>query len=452
VTEIEVDAVVVGMGPGGEDAAGKLAKAGLRVVGIEKELVGGECPYWGCIPSKMMIRAANSLAEARRVAVLAGSAAVVPDFAPVAARIRDEATDDWNDQVAVDRFTGKGGVFVRGAGTLLAPDLVAVGDVAYRASRAVIVATGTAVAVPPIPGLSETPYWTNREAISITRPPQSLIVLGGGAIGVELAQSLSRFGTEVAIVEAAPRILPLEEPEVSQAIAEVLAAEGIAVHTGTPATRVDYDGSQFAVSLGGRTITGQQLLVATGRRADTAAIGAETLGVDGNSWLPVDEHLRVVPGVWAVGDVTGKGAFTHVAMYQSRIAVGSILGRPGPGADYSALPRVTFTDPEVGSVGLTEEKARAAGLRVAVGSATVGSTSRGWLHKVGNEGIVKLVADAGRGVLVGATSMGPAGGEVLSGLALAVHARIPIETLRNMMYAYPTFYRGIEDALRGIEA
>ncbi len=447
-----VDVVVLGLGPGGEDVAGKLASAGLSVVGIEAGLVGGECPYWGCIPSKMMIRAAHLLAEARRIPGLAGTSTVTPDWAPVAARIRAEATDNWDDTVAVDRFVGKGGTFVRGRGRLVAADTVEVDGHRYRATRAVVVATGSTAGVPPIPGLADTPYWTNHQAIEAADLPVSIIVLGGGAIGAELSQVYSRFGVDVTIVEALDRLLPLEEPEAGQLLAEVFRGEGIDVITGTAASTVSYDGKFQVVLADGRELTAEQLLVATGRRVDLAGIGAETLGVDTASAraLTVDEHLRVTDGVWAVGDVTGRGAFTHVAMYQSKIAVADILGEPHTPADYAALPRVTFTDPEVGSVGFSAQAARDAGIDVAVGRTEVPSTARGWLHKAGNEGFIQLVGDKRRGVLVGATSMGPNGGEVLGLLTLAVHARTPIEELRSMIYAYPTFHRGIEDALRDL--
>ena len=447
-----VDVVVLGLGPGGEDVAGKLASAGLSVVGIEAGLVGGECPYWGCIPSKMMIRAAHLLAEARRIPGLAGTSTVTPDWAPVAARIRAEATDNWDDTVAVDRFVGKGGTFVRGRGRLVAADTVEVDGHRYRATRAVVVATGSTAGVPPIPGLADTPYWTNHQAIEAADLPVSIIVLGGGAIGAELSQVYSRFGVDVTIVEALDRLLPLEEPEAGQLLAEVFRGEGIDVITGTAASTVSYDGKFQVVLADGRELTAEQLLVATGRRVDLAGIGAETLGVDTASAraLTVDEHLRVTDGVWAVGDITGRGAFTHVAMYQSKIAVADIVGEPHTPAHYAALPRVTFTDPEVGSVGFSAQAARDAGIDVAVGRTEVPSTARGWLHKAGNEGFIQLVADKRRGVLVGATSMGPNGGEVLGLLTLAVHARTPIEELRSMIYAYPTFHRGIEDALRDL--
>ena len=445
-----VDVVVLGMGPGGEDVAGKLAEAGLSVVGVDGGLVGGECPYWGCVPSKMMIRAANLLAEARRIPGIAGNAVVRPDWAPVAARIRDEATDNWDDTIAVERFEGKGGRFVRGHGRLTASDIVTVGDRQFRATRAVVLATGTTPAIPPIPGLTDTPYWTNHDVIEAKELPESIIVLGGGAIGAELTQVLARFGVDVTIIEAATRLLPLEEPEAGHLLSEVLEHESVTVVTGIGATRVNHDGRQFAVHLGDdRIVRAERLLVATGRTVDLAAIGADVLGIDPTARsLPVDDHLRVADRVWAVGDITGKGTFTHIAMYQAGIVTADILDQPHAPADYHAVPRVTFTDPEVGSVGLSLQAAIDAGIDVAVGRANVPSTARGWLHKAGNEGFITLVADRPRGVLVGATAMGPSGGEVLGLLSLAVHAAIPIDQLRTMIYAYPTFHRGVEDALK----
>ena len=207
----ECDVVVVGLGPGGEALVARLAKAGLAVVAVEAELVGGECPYWGCIPSKMFIRAANLLAEARRVATMSGSATVTPDFSVVAKRIRDEATDNWDDTVAADRITAAGATLVRGHGRLAGDRTVEVAGETYVASKGVVLNTGTTAAVPPIPGLADTPHWTNREALKAEQAPESLIVIGGGAIGLELAQAYSRFDTRVTVLEVAPRILAPEE-------------------------------------------------------------------------------------------------------------------------------------------------------------------------------------------------------------------------------------------------
>ncbi len=448
----EVDAVVIGLGPGGEEVAGQLAQAGLSVVGIDSGLVGGECPYWGCVPSKMMIRAANLIAEAKRVNGIAGSAHVTSDWAPVAARIREEATDNWNDDAAVKRFTDKGGHFVRGRGRMTSANTVVVGDQSFRASRAIVLATGSSPAEPPILGMKGTKYWTNHEAIEAERLPASLIVLGGGAIGVELAQVFARFGVKVTIVEAADRLLFLDEPEVGELLGNVFEREGIETITGMSANEIWHDGTDFHVTLADqRSLSAERLLVATGRQVNLADVGVDVLGIDVTAKsLAVDARLRVADGVWAVGDITGKGAFTHVAMYQAAIAVADILNNTHPTAEYNAVPHVTFTDPEVGAVGLSEAAAREAGYDVHVAKASVSSSARGWIHKAGNEGFIKLVVDRKREVLIGATSMGPHGGEVLGLLTLAIHAQVPIAQLRTMIYAYPTFHRGVEDALRSL--
>ncbi len=450
----EVDVVVIGLGPGGEHVAASLARAGLSVVGVDRRLVGGECPYFGCIPSKMMIRAADALAEARRVGVLAGHAEVTPDWTVVADRIRDEATDDWDDAVAVKRLEDAGARFLRGEARLDGPGRVVVstddGEVALTVRRGVVLNTGTEPAVPPIDGLADTPYWTNRDAVRLRELPSSLVVLGGGAIGCELAQAFSRFGVEVTVVEAGERILGPEEPEASAVVAAALEAEGITVKAGVGVSAVAHDGA-FSIGLAdGSSIGAQALLVAAGRRTNLAGIGLDTVGLDPSvRTIDVDERMRVAgaEGVWAIGDITGKGAFTHMSMYQANVAIRDLTGEDGPWADYRAVSRATFTDPEVGSVGMTERQARDAGLRVGVGTAKLPESSRGWLHKAGNDGIIKVVADLDRGVLVGATAVGPAGGEIIGMLVTAVHGEVPLAVLRGMHFAYPTFHRAIETAL-----
>ncbi|MFD0384860.1 dihydrolipoyl dehydrogenase family protein [Streptomyces stramineus] len=328
------------------------------------------------------------------------------------------------------------------------------GGEVFAARRGVVIATGTKPSVPPVPGLADVPYWTNRDAVAAKEPPRSLIVLGGGAIGLELAQVFARFGTRVEVVEAMDGLLPAEEPEAGELLAGVLRREGVTVRTGARASGVRHAGDTFTLALeGGTEVTAERLLVATGRRADLSGLGLETVGLDpGAKALKVDARLLAAPALWGVGDVTGHGAFTHVAMYEAQIVVRAVLGRPGPDADYRALPRVTFTDPEVGAVGLTERQARERGLRVRTGLARLPSTARGWIHKAGNEGLVKLVEDLDRGVLVGATTVGPAGGEVMYGPAVAIQAEVPVEALRHMIYAYPTFHRGVEDALADLRA
>jgi pyruvate/2-oxoglutarate dehydrogenase complex dihydrolipoamide dehydrogenase (E3) component len=314
--------------------------------------------------------------------------------------------------------------------------------------------TGTTAAVPPIPGLADTPFWTNRGILETENAPASMIVIGGGAIGLELAQAFSRFGTEVTVLEVGPRILAVEEPESSELIAGVFEAEGIGVHAGISIDAVAHDGELFHVTCGdpstgsGQRVTyeAERLLVAAGRRSRLDDIGLDTVGVDPGRYLTVDNTMQVTDGLWAIGDIAGRGAFTHVSMYQSERAAKAILGETLGEYDTS-LPRVTFTDPEIGGVGLTEHQAREKGISVRIGSTDLAASSRGFVHGPGNEGLIKLVIDDERDVIVGANVAGPAGGETLAGLAFAVRAQIPLETLRNTIYAYPTFWRAIESAL-----
>jgi pyruvate/2-oxoglutarate dehydrogenase complex dihydrolipoamide dehydrogenase (E3) component len=445
-----VDVVVLGMGVGGEELAESLAEKGLQVVGIENHLVGGECAYYGCIPTKMMIRADDLLAEGRRIPGFAGDSVVKPEWTPVARRIRDVATDDWDDRVAVERFERKGGHFVRGTGKLAGPGKVSVNGITYEASRAVVIATGTSPAIPPIPGLDRVTYWTNREAVKVEQLPKSLVILGGGAIGVELSQVFARFGVKVSIIEGMNRVLATEEPEASAVLDEVLRRDGIDLYLNARAQSVEPHGDGTTVNVvDGRKVTAEQLLVATGRRANLRDIGLETVGLDPTSrLLEPDDHLRVGERLWAIGDVTVSGGFTHMAIYHAGIVIEDILGNFGPGAEYRAKPRVTFTDPEVGAAGLTEEQARTRGINVRTGLQKASDTSRGWIHGPGNEGFIKVVEDADRGVLVGATTMGPRGGDLLGLFELAIKLQIPSDDLRHLIYAYPTFYRGSGEAVR----
>jgi pyruvate/2-oxoglutarate dehydrogenase complex dihydrolipoamide dehydrogenase (E3) component len=444
------DLVVIGMGVGGEEVAGRAAEAGMRVLAVERKLVGGECPYWGCIPSKMMIRAANALAETGRVAKLAGRAEAEPSWEPVAARVR-EATANWDDRAAVERFEGKGGSFLRGQAHIVGPGAVEVDGRRFEPTRGIVIATGGEPSTPPLDGLDGIDFWTNREAIEATQPPRSLVVLGAGAVGLELAQAFHRFGTEVTLVDTADQALPGEEPENGEAMAEVLREEGMTLRTGVSAKSVRRGDGGVAVALSdGSSVSGERLLVAVGRHSDLRSLGVEAAGLDPDApAIKVDEHLRAGPGLWSVGDVTGRGAFTHVAVYQGRIAAADVLGREHQPADYSAVPRITFTDPEVAAVGLTEAKARELGHNVRTGVATTASSARGWIHGPGAEhGVAKLVADADRDVLLGASVMGPSAGEVVGLLVLAIRQRVPLPALRELIYPYPTFVRGLEDALR----
>jgi pyruvate/2-oxoglutarate dehydrogenase complex dihydrolipoamide dehydrogenase (E3) component len=452
VTTESVDVVVIGLGPGGEYLTGELARAGLSVIGVDSRLVGGECPYFACVPTKMMIRAADAVSEARRVRQLAGSAQVTPDWAPVAARIRNDATDNWDDRVAVERLEAAGARFVRGRGRISAPGEVTVstsdGELTIKASTGIVVNPGTDPAVPNIPGLAGTPFWTNRDAVRTTTVPSSMVVLGGGPVGCELTQVFSRFGAKVTVVQSHDRLLPVAEPEASEVVAKRFADENITVRTGASLDAVEHNGGGFTLKLGAEVLTAECLLVAAGRQTNLAALGVGAFGLDERArGIAVDDRMRAAPGLWAIGDITGKGAFTHMSMYQAEIATADILGTEHPPADYRAVPAVTFTDPEVGQVGLTEAAARGRGIRVRTGMTPLSGTTRGFIHGPGGEGLIKVVEDAERGILVGATAVGPSGGEVLGALAVAVQGEVPTATLRNMIYAYPTFHRGIETAI-----
>jgi pyruvate/2-oxoglutarate dehydrogenase complex dihydrolipoamide dehydrogenase (E3) component len=449
----DADVVVLGLGPGGEYAAQKLAEAGLDVVGVERDLVGGECPFYGCVPSKMMIRAADALGEARRVPLLAGEVDLRPDWGMVAARIDQQATNGWQDDSHVERLEKAGVRIARGEGRLDGPGRVRVGEDTYVGARGVVLNVGTSPARLPIDGLDATPYWTNREILKVTELPDSLLVIGGGAIGCELAQAFARFGTEVTVLEVADRLLAPEEPETSELVARVFRDEGIRVETGLTIERVDHRADQggYRVTTDRGELRADQLLVAAGRSLNLAGIGLETVGLDPEATtVDTDERLRAGERLWAVGDITGHGAYTHVSMYQGAIAARDILDQDGFTADYRAVTRVTFTDPEVGAVGMTEAQARDGGIEVRVGHADLAASSRGWIHDAGNDGLLKVVADAERGVLVGATSVGPNGGEVLGLLALAVHAEVPLERIASMHFAYPTFHRAVDVAVSSL--
>jgi pyruvate/2-oxoglutarate dehydrogenase complex dihydrolipoamide dehydrogenase (E3) component len=312
-----------------------------------------------------------------------------------------------------------------------------------------VIATGSKPAVPPIPGLSEVAYWTTHDAIQADPLPESLIILGGGAVGCELGQVFSRFGVKVTIVEGRNRILPLEEPEASDIVAAVLEKEGATLITGVMVEKLSGQGDQIEViTADGAHHFAEKLLVATGRSVDLSELGLETAGLDSSiRFIAVDDRCRAAEGIWAMGDVTGKAMFTHTAVYQSAIVAADLLNKEPPGADYETLPRVTFTDPEVGSVGLTEATARERGIDVDVVVKSLPASFRGWLHGPGNDGVIKLIIDRAEGVLVGATSVGPHGGEVLGLLSVAMHERVPLERLRHMIYPYPTFHGAIGEAL-----
>jgi pyruvate/2-oxoglutarate dehydrogenase complex dihydrolipoamide dehydrogenase (E3) component len=446
-TQADADVIVLGVGTAGEDLSLMLLDAGLDVIGIEPNLIGGECPYWACLPSKIMVRAAKAVQEAGRVKGMAGDVDVSPDWKPVAEKVR-WLTGGWDDSVARERYRNRGGTAIKARGKLTGPRTVAAGDETYTARKGIVIATGSEPFIPPIPGIDEVDYWTTHDVIAMEEVPESMIVIGAGSSGCELGWVAAQFGADVTFVEAEDHILPSEEPEAAALVAEAFAADGIEVRTGARAERVESrDGSVVVTVAGGEELEAERLFVATGRKVDVSGLGLESVGLDGSArFIEVDENLRAADGIWAMGDVTGDALLSLVAVYHSKIVAAEILGQDHPPVRYDAVPRVTFTNPEVGSVGMTEADARDAGRDVVVVVKQMPATFAGMVHWVEN-GIIKLVADRESGTLIGATVAGPKAGDVFGVLNLAVHAGVPLAELQSMLYGFPGLYSTIGEAL-----
>ena len=442
----QFDVICIGAGVAGEALAGGLKGAGLSMAFVERRLVGGECPYWGCIPSKTLLRSAETLAEAGRARELAASRVEWDVDFPKIARRTHWMARDLDDTGAAKALEANGARLVRGEARLTGPRTVEVGGEVFEARRAVVIATGTEPAIPPIPGLEGVDHWTNREAVMATELPASLAVLGGGPIGVELGLAFARFGTEVHIIEALERLLPADEPEAGALLARYLDADGVRITTSARVTGVERGGRGIELTLStGERLSAERLLVATGRRPNLQGFDLEAAGLSTTErgWLQVDpETLEAGDGVWGAGDVTGIGAFTHLSWYHGGIIARSLRGE-GVRANHSAIPRVTFTDPEIASVGLGEEQARQRFAGVRTASQDMGNTARGYIHGEPG-GLIKLVADGERGVLVGATIVSPRAGEIISELSLAILAEIPLRTMAELMHPFPAFARGLQ--------
>jgi pyruvate/2-oxoglutarate dehydrogenase complex dihydrolipoamide dehydrogenase (E3) component len=437
----EVDVVVLGGGVAGEAIAHGLQGSGLSVVIVERELVGGECPYWGCVPSKTFLRSGETLAEAGRARTLAASRVEWDvDFPKVSTRVFWMARD-LNDERPAKALEATGAKLVRGEGKLIDLRTVEVGGEKFVAGKAVVIANGGTASIPPIPGLDTVDYWTNRQAATPRERPATLAVLGGGAIGVELGQAFARVGTSVTIIEAGPRFLGLEEPEAGAALKPHLEADGITLFAGDACTGVERSGAGVKVNLkSGAVVEAERLLVATGRRANFEAWHGAGLTRTERGWLKVDpETLEAHAGVYGAGDVTGIGGFPHLAYYHGQVVARRLRGEKAK-ADHTAVPRVTFTDPEVASVGISEAQARERGLDVITASTDPGESARGYIHDF-HGGAIKLVGDRRQGVLVGATLVTPRAGEILGELILAVKAGTSLAMLGDMIHPYPAFNR-----------
>ncbi len=447
----DYDVVVIGAGSAGENAAWYATDNGLSAVLVESDLVGGECSYWACMPSKALLRPTDLLAAARRVPAVA-AAVTGPLDAERALRSRDLFASNWDDKHQAQWVKSTGIDLVRGWGRLAGDKTVEVQLEAstrtLRARRAVVVATGSTPAVPPVPGLGEIRVWDSRAATSAKHVPRRLLVLGGGAVGVEMAQAWKRLGAEqVTVVELAAHLLPREEPFAGELLRAALEADGITVLTGVRMVQVwrdDDTGPVGARLEDGRPLEGDELLVAVGRRANTDDIGVETVGLSPGQNLEVDDQLRVkdVEGDWlyAVGDVNGRALLTHQGKYQGRLVGDIIAGKDRRDvADELAIPRVVFTDPQVAAVGLTEQQARDRGINLKTISVALTSAAGGTLLGKGVTGTMQVVVDQDRRVLVGATFVGPeVAAEMLHAATIAIIGQVTVDRLWHAVPAFPT--------------
>jgi pyruvate/2-oxoglutarate dehydrogenase complex dihydrolipoamide dehydrogenase (E3) component len=439
------DVIVLGAGPAGEAAVNGLLRGGASVAMVERELIGGECTNWACVPTKTLLRPPEVLGESRRAP---GVPEPKLDFGPLA-EYRDYMVSNHDDSKRQASYEERGVEVVKGDGAFDGPGRIRVNGRVLEAKN-VIVATGSDPVIPPLEGLEESGYWTNREASSLHEIPESAVVLGGGPVGVELSQFLSRYGCRVTLVHKPDRLVNREDPHLCSLLGKQLADDGITVKLGVSGDKVRKDGNERVLTLSsGEEVRGEVLLVSIGRRARTGGINLEAAGITpGKRGIEIDEHCRAGDGIWAIGDCTGGLMFTHNGKYQGRVAVANILGKETK-ADYRAIPRVVFTNPEIAAVGLTEDAAREQGIDVSTAVIELPtSIARPYTYEQDPRGTLGVVVDKKRQVLVGAWALAPLASEWIHQAALAIRADVPLEVLQDTVAQFPSYSEGYLAALR----